>query len=265
VVTGPEKSGDNSYIYGLPWYGKITVKGSVQKQDKEFPVKGAIGDGALYCAEAFAKYLSVSGVKTGAPAARIKGKQDYQKLVPLHSGFSPELREIINVTNKKSFNFYAESLLKMLPFRGTGSAGESEGFSELMGFLKKCGIETGDLWLEDASGLARTNSVKASDFTKLLNFMAGRPFFPLFYESMAYPGDPGAGGHIKKMGLGRNFEKSIRIKSGSLKKVRSYSGYLRTKKGRLISFSSIINNYSINPAELDSIHEEIFSFLYENY
>ena len=55
------------------------------------------------------------------------------------------------------------------------------------------------------------------------------------------------------------------LKSGSLNGVRSYTGYLKTKKGRMLAFTSIINNYSAVPSAVDKLHEGLLLELYNNY
>jgi len=264
VITGPENSGDNAYIYSLPWSSKIIVKGYLPAKKSEFFIKGSIGDGAIYCGEQFKKALKKNNFDISGKVVREK-IENYKSLKLLYIQYSPPVKEILKVVNKKSFNFYAEMLLRLLPYKENNTAGFEKGLIELKKILKKANINTDDIYLADASGLSRLNCVKTSDFIKILNFAASQNYFEYFYNSLAYPADPDSKGHIRKLGIDRNFSNDLRIKSGSLKNIRAYCGYLKTKKGKIISFASILNNYSINPILLDRIHEEIFSFLYENY
>jgi D-alanyl-D-alanine carboxypeptidase/D-alanyl-D-alanine-endopeptidase (penicillin-binding protein 4) len=49
----------------------------------------------------------------------------------------------------------------------------------------------------------------------------------------------------------------MHAKSGYMTRVRSYAGYVTTKKGKLLSFALIVNNYDCSPAEMKDKMEKI--------
>ena len=51
-------------------------------------------------------------------------------------------------------------------------------------------------------------------------------------------------------------------KSGSMERIRSYTGYIETQSGRTIAFSVIINNYTGKSRPVVREIEKIFSSIY---
>jgi D-alanyl-D-alanine carboxypeptidase/D-alanyl-D-alanine-endopeptidase (penicillin-binding protein 4) len=66
-------------------------------------------------------------------------------------------------------------------------------------------------------------------------------YFSDYYASLP---DAGKEGTLKNSFKDPIFNSSLRAKSGSMTRVRSFAGYLTTKTGKKMVFSIIINNYS---------------------
>lgn len=259
MKTGPAGSGDNGYIYAFPGQTAAVLRGTVPQGPAEFPIKGALPDPALFAAQSFGAYLTRAQVNSnrkpfkGSPPAGAK-----LALVTETSG--APLRETVRVTNKRSFNLYAELLLRHL-----GGGKPDAGAEAVKAFLSASGADVSELKLADACGLSWRNVTKAETFTDLLLALRTKPYFPDFNDSLVFPGDPEATGHVKNLGKGTALEKSLRLKSGSLNGVRSYTGYLKTKKGKTLVFTSILNNYSMPGSAADKMHEELLLELYNAY
>jgi D-alanyl-D-alanine carboxypeptidase/D-alanyl-D-alanine-endopeptidase (penicillin-binding protein 4) len=166
---------------------------------------------------------------------------------------------VARVTNKRSFNLYAELLLRHL-----GGGSPDAGLAAVKAFLAGTGADVSELDIVDGCGLSTRDTVKAENFTDLLRAVYKKKYFTEFYDSLVFPGDPEATGHLRTMGKGTALEKNLRLKSGSLNGVRSYTGYLKTKKGRTLAFTSIVNSYSAAPSALDKMHEGLLLELYNN-
>lgn len=257
--TGPSGSGDNGYIYAFPGQAAAVLRGTIPQGQPEFAIKGALPDPALFAAQSFGAYLTRAGLNAnkkpfkGAPPAGAA-------LTPVTETVSRPLKDAVRVTNKRSFNLYAELLLRHL---GAGSPGA--GANAVRDFLAASGTDVSELRLADACGLSWRNMTKAETFTDMLRYVHGRSYFPEFYESLVFPGDPDATGHVRGLGKGTPLEASLRLKSGSLNGVRSYTGYLKTKKGKTLVFTSILNNYSMPGSTADKMHEELLLELYNSY
>ncbi len=259
LKTGPKGSGDNGYIYAFPGQYTAVLRGSIPQGAPEFAIKGALPDPALFAARSFGAYLARAGINANKKPFR-GGPPEGEKLVPVTATEGRPLKDIVRVTNKRSFNLYAELLLRQL---GGGSPGA--GAAAVKAFLAESGTDVSELKLADACGLSRRDTVKAGNFSDLLLSVYKKPYFRDFYDSLVFPGDPDASGHVRELGLGTPLEGNLRLKSGSLNGVRSYTGYLKTKKGRRLAFTSIINNYSAPGGDMDKLHEDLLLALYNDY
>jgi len=265
MLTGPEGSGDNGYVFGFPEQYSAILRGTVPKGPAEFSIKGSIPDPALFAAQKFSEYLDSHGIKVSRPALKRKIAADYGAAVLLAETEGAPVREIVFVTNKRSFNLYTEVLLRQLALVKGYEGTASNGVKVLTDYMASNGVDTSELRLSDASGLSRLNLAHVAEFTAFLSALSLKDFFGVFMSSLVYPDDPDATGHIRRMGLNTKLEKYLKIKSGSLTGVRGYAGYLTTKKGRLLSFTSILNNYTASGPEIDRMHEDVLLELLEKY
>jgi D-alanyl-D-alanine carboxypeptidase/D-alanyl-D-alanine-endopeptidase (penicillin-binding protein 4) len=258
LKTGPAGSGDLSYIYAFPGQYTAVLRGSIPQGQPEFVVKGALPDPALFEAQDFAAYLTRAGINAnkkpfrGAPPTGEEGTSVTQTA-------SRPLKDVVRVTNKRSFNLYAEMLLRHL-----GAGRPDAGLAAVRSYLSSMGADVSELSMEDACGLSPADKVKAENFTDLLRAVYRKNYYADLYDSLVFPCDPDATGHVRNLGKGTPLEKNLRLKSGSLNGVRSYTGYLKTKKGRTLAFTSIMNNYSVQGAEIDKLHEALLLELYKD-
>ncbi len=259
VKTGPRGSGDNSYIYAFPGQYLAVLRGTIPQGSPEFAVKGALPDPAFFAAQSFNFYLMKAGVNCNKkPYKGVPGPG--AKLTLLTETVSVPLKNVVRVTNKRSFNLYAELLLRLL-----GGGKPEAGLSAVRAYAAGAGADVSELNQVDACGLSYRDTIKAENFTDLLKFVYKKKYYPDLYDSLVYPGDPDATGHLRSMGKGTALEKNLRLKSGSLNGVRSYTGYLKTKKGKTLVFTSIMNNYSAQPALIDKLHEGLLLELYGKF
>lgn len=252
AITAPQKSGDNSYIYSIPWSRQIRITGSAPAG---YCIKGSMPSPASFFSSYLRKYLISSGIVVNGKALSgiYKKSLDKSKLIKIF--YSPSLKEITAVTNKKSFNLYAEGLYKIASIK----CGQGDDSLNSFASSFKANIHSAD-----ACGLSRLNLFSALDFIKLLNFVAARPYYKEYRDTLYYPGDPSGRGHIRNLDKDGTMGKNLAIKSGSLKYVRSYAGYIRTKKGNELSFAFIINNYEVSPSFIDEVHSSLIKWLYNN-
>jgi len=261
MLTGPEGSGDNGYVFAFPGQDSAVLRGTIPRGPVDFAIKAALPDPALFAARALTESLSAAGIKVaGRPGRGVAPSSSYE----LASSTSAPLPEIVRALNKRSFNLYAEILLRHMGLEKYGKGGPDEGRKAVSDFLAAQGVG-GGFYVADGCGLSRVNLVKAGAFARLLAAVHKKPWFPVFYDSLPYPGDPDAFGHIKRMGAGTPLEGALRVKSGSLRNVRGYAGYLRTKKGRTLAFCSVVNNYAGPGSALDDLHRDLLLELYGKY
>lgn len=249
AFVGEKGLGDNSYIYSLPWINKIRIVGS---SPPGYCIKGAMGNPASFFASYLKSFLLSKGINVKGAALSGEYPKAIEEKKAIKTFLSPPVKNIVAITNKKSFNLYAQGLYKLSEIKCSKNI---EQFAYSFGASVKA---------VDACGLSRLNLFSASDFIKLLNYAASRPWFTSYMDSLYYPGDKLGRGHIKNIDKEKKIGRNLAIKSGSLKYVRSYAGYLKTKKGRDLSFVFIVNNYLCKPSYVDYVHNYLLRWLYEN-
>lgn len=262
MLTGPEGSGDNGYVFAFPGQRSAVLRGTIPLGPAEFAIRAALPDPALFAARALRESLLAAGIRVGGgPGAGKAPPEAYE----LASSTSAPVSEIVRAVNKRSFNLYAELLLRHMGLERNGKGAPDEGRKAVAAFLASQGAPPGSFQVADGCGLSRNNLAQAGAFARLLVSVHGKPWFPVFYDSLPFPGDPDAGGSMKRLGAGTPLEGSLRLKTGSLRGVRAYAGYLRTKKGRTLAFCSIVNNYTASGAAIDELHRELLLKVYDGY
>ncbi len=262
MLTGPEGSGDNGYVFAFPGQRSAVLRGAVPMGQAEFAIKAALPDPAVFAAGALTDSLSASGIKVSGLPARGKAPPAAYELA---SSTSAPLAEIVRALNKRSFNLYAEMLLRHIGLEKGAGGTPQEGRKAVAAFLTAGGAPADSFQVADGCGLSRNNLARAGAFARLLAYAYGKPWFPVFYDSLPFPGDPDAGGSMRRLGVGTPLEGALRLKTGSLRGVRAYAGYLKTKKGRTLAFCSIVNNYTASGAAVDEIHRELLLEIHGKY
>lgn len=174
---------------------------------------------------------------------------------------SPPLAEIVPRMLKPSQNLYAQLLLLQVgalvrgpdqsaPPSAGGDLARGEaalaataeaGLGELKKFLRKIGINDGDVLLDEGSGLSRTALVKPAATVELLRAMRRHPAGRVFYEALPIAGVDGT---LRARMRGTAAAGNARAKTGSLRFQAALSGYATTAGGEELAFSLMLNNFS---------------------
>ncbi|MFH1851713.1 MAG: D-alanyl-D-alanine carboxypeptidase/D-alanyl-D-alanine-endopeptidase [Candidatus Neomarinimicrobiota bacterium] len=255
--TGPIGSGDNGYIYCAPRQYLATLRGTVPAGVDEFTIKGSIPDPALFAAQYLSGRLAAAGITVNGRANADSGPRNYDRLELVDRVSSPSLIAIINLVHQKSVNLYAEQLLKITAEVTSDTGSIDQGLKLLYAMFDSLGIERFGLELYDGSGLSRTNQISVRQFSAFLRAMADLPDFEQYLTSFSLAGDPAGIGFLKSFGSGTELAFNGRIKTGLINGARSHSGYLRTRSGRLVTFSMICNNYPVPTSRINRIHERL--------
>jgi D-alanyl-D-alanine carboxypeptidase/D-alanyl-D-alanine-endopeptidase (penicillin-binding protein 4) len=75
-----------------------------------------------------------------------------------------------------------------------------------------------------------------------------------FYNSLPKAGETGT---LKNMFKGTKAVGNLRAKSGSMTRVRSYTGYVERPNGKRWSFSIMVNNYNCTGGEMRAKLEKL--------
>lgn len=261
MKTGAPGSGDNGYIYGAPEQFNVTLRGTVPAGVNEFSIKGSIPDPPLFAAQYLKSSLEKKGISVSGKSKKLNKKRNYNENKLICTEISPPLDSIIYFINKRSNNLYTEQLLKTIGLEVLHEGSTKKGIEAVMKFLKDNKIPTDGIKLYDGSGLSRTDMITAKSMVKLLSFIAKQKFFNSFYNSLGIAGDPNDIGYFKTYGANTILAYNARIKDGLITGVRSHSGYLRDRSGKLIAFSLIANNFTCHTSVINKIHKQIMLLL----
>jgi D-alanyl-D-alanine carboxypeptidase/D-alanyl-D-alanine-endopeptidase (penicillin-binding protein 4) len=179
----------------------------------------------------------------------------------LYTLASPSLGEISRLINKRSQNFMAEQLWKTLGAEFMGPpATWAKGQQVMNAFLEEeVGIPQGSYVLHNGSGLNDVNRVTASQVVLLLNAMWRRfDVRPEFLASLAVGGADGtAWGRFREPEVTR----SLRVKTGSLERVRALAGYSQGRGGELFSFVILVARYETSSPSVLAVMDRMAAAL----
>jgi PBP4 family serine-type D-alanyl-D-alanine carboxypeptidase len=173
---------------------------------------------------------------------------------------SPPLREVVALINKPSDNLITEITLKTLGKEVRGEGTTAAGVQVLREFLQSAGLEMGAVHIVDGSGLSRINGVSPENFVRLLEYMHRSPHSEAFRESLPVYGVDGT---LRNRLRGTPVQGNGYAKTGSLNRVSSLSGYLRTKSGRWLAFSIIMNAYNAAGSDARALQDKLVQILWE--
>ncbi|BCW95269.1 MAG: D-alanyl-D-alanine carboxypeptidase/D-alanyl-D-alanine-endopeptidase [Fimbriimonadales bacterium] len=243
---------------------QIIVSGALPLGSEEvFVGRYAVENPSRYAARLFLKALQAAGVVvergiTANLAPIVPAETPSLRLVAEHR--SPPMREIIARINKPSDNLLTEITLKALGREVRGEGTTAAGVQVLREFLQSAGLEMGAVHIVDGSGLSRINGVSAENFVRLLEYMHRSPHAEAFRESLPVYGVDGT---LRNRLRGTPVQGNSFAKTGSLNRVSSLSGYLRTQSGRWLAFSIIMNAYNAPASDARALQDKLVQLLWE--
>lgn len=243
-------------VMRLPGERRVYVTGTLPLRHGTYVDAVTVPDPAQWFVEMLGEALAKERVVIRGKA-RTRSWPDDRKLdVAAYKevGFteSAPIREIVPNMLKPSQNLYAQLLLLQAGARSASAATSTEdaGIKELRAFVKRAGIDPGEVLLEEGSGLSRSALVTPDALVSILKYMAGHPQAEVFREALPGPGEGTLRNRFRDWREGpqgsnprgnKNIE--LRAKTGSLRYVSSLSGYLRRGDGENLAFALILNAY----------------------
>jgi len=261
VVTGEAGSGDNAYIYGSPYTYLRFVRGTLPPNEAAFTIKGSLPDPALFCAQLLKTRLEQAGVqvKEAPTTYRLLGQ------VPeighlIYEQYSQTLEEIAKETNYESVNLYAEAMVMMLGKELAEEGSTEAGCEVVKEYWAGQGVDMKGAFIEDGSGLSRFNAISARQLTQIMmkaqTLLGDKGFMPLLPVS-------GRSGTLKYMARGQKAEGRIYAKSGTISRVKCYTGFAKTLGGETVAFTIQFNNFDQGYRNVKRNMERIMNMLVE--
>lgn len=166
--------------------------------------------------------IPASNIKILTTAAALQ-RLDAQ--TPIRSNKS--LQEWVTVTNLRSNNFYADTLLKYIG--GSGVAKQA---------LSELGVNPRSFYLADGSGLSRRNAATPRALVETLKAMYSAPDRNIFFASLPTAGISGTLRNRLKQTPAQGI---VHAKTGTLRGVRALSGYMDHPEYGVLVFSILVN------------------------
>lgn len=168
---------------------------------------------------------------------------------------SPTLSEIIYATNQPSDNALAEATLRMVGFQKYGDQTLESGREAVKNHLTEAGFDMTGFNYMDGSGLSRSHTVTPISQAKFLASLMTKDYFKDYLSSLPIGGQSGT---LKKMfeGTGNG---SVFAKTGTLNKVKTLAGYIKTQSGKTLVFSLLVNNFSGSVSQVKTRMEELLT------
>ena len=229
-------TGDNAYIYFPIDKDYGYVRGTIPVNENSFIISGAMPHPA--------KQLALMLEATLKNKAVEDAEQSDEHFIknPVHNFYtykSPSLDSIVYWFLKRSVNLYGEALLKTLGNKFAQSGSVDSGVAVIQKFWKQRNIETSAFHIIDGSGLSPGNRVTPASLVTVMQYAKNQKWFPAFYDAL-----PEING--------------IKMKSGSIGGVVSYTGFIKSKSGENYTFAFIINNFD---GETNAIRKKMWRLL----
>lgn len=259
-IADAEDAPAETFLQGNPTALSMSIQGTVDKGNSFFPYSGVIPDPALAVANELKKKLIVLGIRVAGPAVNIENadsavlstlQKDRKEIA---ATYSPSVAALVTITNIHSNNLFAEHLSKQIGLSRYHSGHSESGCKAVLQFWKSKGIDTEGMFLYDGCGVSRYDGITSRQLADMLYYMTTSPSFTTFYNSLPLAG---VSGTLAKYMKGTKAEGNLRAKTGSISRVKSYAGYVRTVSGKRLIFSILVNNFTCSGPEMVKKLEKI--------
>ncbi len=245
-------------VFGKP---VLRLTGKVAKTAQPIELNLPVLNPAEYFIGAFRNNLNSAGINVGS--SRLVFGQNPISLTEIAAIDSPPMSELINETNQKSNNVYAEVLLRSIgrthPQHYTRTEDTSTlGIELVKQRLTELGVNPQTYYLRDGSGLSRHNLVAPTAFIQVLSAMATKPEGQLYRNSLPVAGISGS---LKNRLKGTLAQGIVRAKTGSMSGVVSLSGYINSPQYPPLVFSIILNQHDRSTSNMVKVIDEVVVLL----
>ncbi len=259
-VISSVRAGDHTIVYGAPGSYNQYIEGTIPVNQSDFVVKAAMPDPPFVAAGTFLSGLTQSGIQITGDIG-IAGTNDTAKRFLLGKIESPPLKELIVPLNKESLNLFAEHLLCEIGRKYAGKPSIENGIKAYHKFCEDKLISAAGFFPADGSGLSRSNALTAQTLVETMKYIYDGNSKDLFFQSLPVAGIDGT---LKNSFKGTPLEQNLRAKTGSMERVRSLAGTMKTIDGKTIIFAVLLNNYDLTSPDLSKLLETILLSFYNN-
>lgn len=230
VVKGEGK--DSAYIAGSDFCNIRVLNGRMPCNKSDYVLKGSIPSPADVFVQEFRNYLMIKGlwIENDNPLSL------NNRNIRLGVIYSPSLKEITKITNHKSNNLYAETLLKWCGLIRGGGATTQKGINVVLNFWNNKGVDMSNCLLFDGSGLSPKNRISPNCLANILCSIANNDSFRTSLPKV------GVEGTVKNFMRESAIANYLWLKTGSMQGVQCYAGYY-DDGNKCYSVVVMVNNF----------------------
>jgi D-alanyl-D-alanine carboxypeptidase/D-alanyl-D-alanine-endopeptidase (penicillin-binding protein 4) len=258
VISAGSNTGDNTLIFTAPLSDESIVRGTIPIGSNTFRVKGAIPDPPAAAAAYFHNILKnqyKTVIRKSPMSIDDFSNPPTTDRKTIYTHYSPALTRIVEEANLESNNLFVESMLRAIAKAQNEEATPEKGCEIITNYWKGKGIDMGGFFMKDGSGLSARSGVTSRQLASMLYYLNNDASIALpFYNSLPKAGETGT---LKNMFKGTKAVGNLRAKSGSMTRVRSYTGYVERPNGKRWSFSIMVNNYNCTGGEMRAKLEKL--------
>lgn len=241
VVANLHSGSGRAVAVRRPHEDTIRVRGAVSGRQR-YGI--GVADPALLATGALRQALLEAGIQVEGGVALGQTPKDAELL---HRHLSIPLGMMIPFLNQHSDNFFAEHLWKAAAAAAIGVGSYPRGGpASALHFVEQLGVQPGEVYQFDGSGLSSDNRVSANALVHALVYAHSRPYSELWHRSLAVAADPE--GTMNRLFRGTAAAGNLHAKTGYIAGVRTLSGYVRARNGELIAFSFLYNGRNTSGA-----------------
>jgi serine-type D-Ala-D-Ala carboxypeptidase/endopeptidase (penicillin-binding protein 4) len=246
---------ESAYIYTVPYAREGIVAGTIPIGNRNDTIAGTMPDPPYTLAWHLRRRLQDFGVAVMDSAMSQTQWRKISATAPPRRSFftweSPTLSKIVEHANLESNNLYCESIVNAIALQKTGFGTTDNGTAAIKDFWQSKGINTEGLFMQDGSGLSPRNGVTPMQLAHMLCTVAlDSLWFSVFYQSLPTAAQTSTGTFRRMFRNTPSVWGRLKAKSGTISRVKSYSGYMTTLDGRLLAFSAMCNNFTCSSREI---------------
>ncbi|MGX9987010.1 D-alanyl-D-alanine carboxypeptidase/D-alanyl-D-alanine endopeptidase [Soonwooa purpurea] len=223
-------SSDQSLIFTAPHSDVALINGSLPA-GKSMTVSGSVPNPPLQLGVEVKSFLNSKNIAVHGNVEtyynnQLSGKKmtSYPEKNNFFEYQSPTLDKMVYWFLRKSINFYGETFVKTMAKEKKGNSSYKVGVQFLKDFWKSKGINPSMINFADGSGLSPQNYVSAKAEVQALLYAQKQPWFSDYFDG--FPP-----------------QNAMKMKSGTIRNIKSFAGYHTSKSGKKYVFSIILNNY----------------------